>query len=180
MWPLEGEESAFGPLLPEHWSEFFVGIALFLVIWFVVAKFVAPMFEATYAKRADEIAGGIERAEKAQEQAAIALREYQEQLASARQEAAAIREEAKSQAADVAAEIKQQAQADADRLVASAKAQIEAERAQVVRALRGEIGGLATQLAGKIVGESLEDDERARRSVERFLDELESSQAAAK
>jgi F-type H+-transporting ATPase subunit b len=44
----------------------------------------------------------------------------------------------------------------------------------VVQELRSEIGGLATQLAGRIVGESLEDDERARRTVDRFLVELES------
>ena len=39
--------------------------------------------------------------------------------------------------------------------------------------LRSEIGGLATTLASRIVGESLEDDERARRTVDRFLADLE-------
>ena len=41
--------------------------------------------------------------------------------------------------------------------------------------LRSEIGGLATTLAGRIVGESLEDDERARRTVDRFIADLEGS-----
>jgi F-type H+-transporting ATPase subunit b len=36
------------------------------------------------------------------------------------------------------------------------------------------VGTLATDLAGRIVGESLEDDARQRRVVDRFLDELES------
>ncbi|PKQ21678.1 MAG: F0F1 ATP synthase subunit B, partial [Actinobacteria bacterium HGW-Actinobacteria-5] len=84
-----------------------------------------------------------------------------------------IREEARTQAVTLAAEIREQAQADSARLLASAKAQIEAERAQVISQLRSEVGGLATELAGRIVGESLEDDERARRSVERFIAELE-------
>ena len=39
--------------------------------------------------------------------------------------------------------------------------------------LRSEIGGLATTLAGRIVGESLDDDERARRTVDRFIADLE-------
>jgi F-type H+-transporting ATPase subunit b len=47
----------------------------------------------------------------------------------------------------------------------------------VINQLRAEVGGLATQLAGRIVGESLEDDERARRSVDRFIAELESEPA---
>ena len=73
----------------------------------------------------------------------------------------------------LAAEIREQAQADSARMVAAAKAQLEAERAQVISRLRAEVGGLATQLAGRIVGEALDDDERARRSVDRFIAELE-------
>ncbi|MDR1712065.1 MAG: F0F1 ATP synthase subunit B [Propionibacteriaceae bacterium] len=170
MIPLEG----LGPLLPEHISEFVVGIALFALIWFVVAKKIVPMFEDTYAKRAEAITGGMERAEIAQKEAQTALEEYKAQLASAREEAAKIRDEARAQAAQIAAEIKQQAADEAARLVESAKTQIEAERSLAVRSLRGEIGGLATELAGKIVGESLADDAAAQRTVDRFLAELES------
>lgn len=175
MLPLELD---LGPLLPEHLSELFAGIALALVVWWVVAKKVVPVFEKTYAERTEEIAGGIEKAEAAQREAAEALAEYQAQLASARAEAGRIREEAKAQAATLAAEIREQAQADSARMLASAKAQIEAERAQAVARLRTEVGGLATQLAGRIVGESLEDDERARRSVDRFIAELEAQAPA--
>jgi F-type H+-transporting ATPase subunit b len=37
------------------------------------------------------------------------------------------------------------------------------------------VGALATELASKIVGESLEDVARQSRVVDRFLDELEAS-----
>ena len=37
---------------------------------------------------------------------------------------------------------------------------------------------MATTLAGRIVGESLEDEARQRRTVERFLEELEASESA--
>jgi F-type H+-transporting ATPase subunit b len=40
------------------------------------------------------------------------------------------------------------------------------------------VGTLATQLAGRIVGESLEDDERSTRVVDRFLTDLETLQVA--
>jgi F-type H+-transporting ATPase subunit b len=50
-----------------------------------------------------------------------------------------------------------------------------AEREQVVRSLRAEVGTIATQLAERVVGESLEDDARSQRVVERFLAELEAS-----
>lgn len=155
-------------------AELIAGLVLAGIIWLVVAKKVVPMFEATYAERTAEIAGGIEKAEIAQKEAAEALAQYQAQLASGRAEAAQIREEAKAQAAAIAAEIREQAQADSDRILAGAKAQIAAERAQVVAQLRVEVGGLATELAGRIVGESLADSALAARTVERFLADLES------
>lgn len=163
----------FGPLAPEHPEELIVGFVLFVIILVVLWKKVIPAFEKTYEERTAEITGGIEKAESAQAEAAAALAQYQAQLATAREEAGRIREEARTQAVTLAAEIREQAQADSARLLASAKAQIEAERAQVISQLRSEVGGLATELAGRIVGESLEDDERARRSVERFIAELE-------
>jgi F-type H+-transporting ATPase subunit b len=174
MFPLEMD---FGPLVPEHLSEMIAGVVLVLIIYVVVQKKVVPIFEATYAERTAEIAGGIEKAEAAQAQAAAALTEYKAQLAEARSEAAKIREDAKAEATAAAAEIRELASADADRIVASARAQIQAERAQVVAQLRGEIGGLATELAGRIVGESLTKDALARRTVDRFLADLEAQPA---
>ena len=167
------EEISLGPLLPEHLEELFVGIALFLIIWWVMAKKVVPMFEKTYAERTAAIQGGIEKAEKAQLEAAQALDEYKAQLASAREEASRIREEAKTQGASIISDMRSQAQEESTRLLANAKAQIEAERASAVGQLRSEVGGLATTLAGRIVGESLDDDERARRTVDRFIADLE-------
>lgn len=171
------EGISLGPLLPEHPEELVVGIVLFLIIWYVVSKQVVPMFEKTYAERTAAIQGGIEKAEKAQLEAAQALDEYKAQLASAREEASRIREEAKTQGAAIIADMRAQAQEESARLLANAKTQIEAERAAAVGQLRTEVGGLATTLAGRIVGESLDDDERARRTVDRFLAELEANSA---
>ncbi|MGV8910298.1 MAG: F0F1 ATP synthase subunit B [Propionicimonas sp.] len=170
-------EINLGPLLPEELSEIIAGAVLFLLVWWVVAKKVVPVFEETYAARTAEITGGIEKAEAAQIEAAEALAEYRAQLATAKAEAGRIREDARVQAVTLAAEIREQAQADSVRMVAAAKAQIEAERNQVIHQLRSEVGGLATQLAGRIIGESLEDDDRARRSVDRFIAELDNQPA---
>ena len=173
MLPLAGE-SPLGPLLPEHPEELYVGIVLFLIILAVMWKVVVPMFEKTYAERTAAIQGGIQKAEAAQAEAAAALQEYKAQLATAREEASRIREEAKTHGAAIMADMRQQATEESSRLLANAKVQIEAERAAAVGSIRSEIGGLATTLAGRIVGESLDDDERARRTVDRFIADLES------
>jgi F-type H+-transporting ATPase subunit b len=160
------------PLIPAL-PEIIASIVFLLLLWFLIARFVVPRFEETYAARTAAIQGGIEKAEIAQAEAQAALEQYNTQLAEARSEAARIREDAKTQGTQILAELREQAQAEASRIRTQAEAQLQAERAQVMTSLRTEIGGLATTLASRIVGESLEDDERARRTVDRFLADLE-------
>jgi len=69
--------------------------------------------------------------------------------------------------------MREQAQAEARRVTEAAQAQIQAERQQALTALRAEVGTLATELASRIVGESLADTARQNRMVDRFLEELE-------
>ena len=167
-------ETEINPLVP-HVPEIILGVIVIALLFVGVAKFIVPNFEKAYADRTAAIEGGIEEAQAAQKEAKAALDQYTEQLAGARHEAAAIREEAKEQGAQIIAELRAQAQAEAERITSTAHAQIEAERAQVLAQLKGEVGSMATQLAGRIVGESLDDDARQKRTVERFIAELEES-----
>lgn len=160
------------PIIP-HPGELILGLIAFAVlIWVFTAK-VVPALEKVHAERVAAIEGGINQAEQAQREAEEAKRRYEEQLASAKDEANAIREEAKADAAAYAAELRQKAQVDADRIVENAQRQIDAERQQAMIALRGEVGTLATDLAGRIVGESLQDSARQSGVIDRFIAELE-------
>lgn len=160
------------PLLP-HTVEIVLSLVVFGILFFAVRKFVAPKFEEIYTERTKAIEGGLAAAETKQAEADAKLAELEKQLADARHEAARIREEAREQGAAIVAEMREQAQAESTRIVDHGKAQIEAERQQAVTSLRAEVGTLATTLAGRIVGESLDDDERQSRVVERFLADLE-------
>ncbi|GAA3218175.1 F0F1 ATP synthase subunit B [Nonomuraea helvata] len=176
---LLAEEGASNPLIP-HAYELVVGVFSFFVILFVVGKILMPRIQKTLAERTDAIEGGIKRAEEAQAEAQALQQQYRDQLAEARHEAARLREEAREQAAQIKAELREEAQAEARRLVEAAHAQIEADRQAAFSQLRAEIGRLSTDLAGRIVGESLEDEVRQSRIVDRFLDELESSPQAVR
>jgi len=167
---------AENPLAPEP-LEIIMAVIFTLLLWFLIARYVMPVFERTYAERTEAIQGGIEKAERAQAEAQAALEQYRAQLAESRSEAAKIREDAKTQGSQILAEMREQAQAEANRIREAARVQLDAERSQVMNQMRAEIGGLATTLAGRIVGESLDDDERARRTVDRFIADLESRTA---
>ena len=171
-------EGGTNPLVPNPW-EMLVVFAGFAVLMYIVVKYVVPMFEKTFAERAEAIEGGIAKAEKAQAEASAALEEYKQQLHDARAEANRIREEARAEGAQILAELKTKAAAESARITEQAYAQIESERQAAVVSLRSEVGTLATTLAERIVGESLSDDERAARVVDRFLADLETQSAGA-
>ncbi|MFM7776667.1 MAG: F0F1 ATP synthase subunit B [Actinomycetota bacterium] len=167
-------EEGPSPVVP-HPSEIFVGVIAFGILLYLVSKKVVPRFELIFSERTAAIEGGIAKAERAQEDAAKALAQYQAQLANARNEAQAIREEARVQGVSIIEEMRARAFEEASRLTAAAQASIETERQQAIVQLRNEVGNLATELASKIVGEALEDYARQTRIIDRFLSDFEKS-----
>ena len=169
---LADSTASTNPLLPS-WPEFIIGTILFVLVFGAMAKVLLPRIQKTLAERTDLIEGGLNRSEEAQAQAKELLDQYREQLAEARHEASRMRAEAQQQGAQIIAEMREQAQAEGRRITEAAQSQIEAERQQALISLRAEVGKLATDLASRIVGESLTDEARQRRMVDRFLDELD-------
>src|SRR5579875_3376231 len=177
MIPLAADTASYNPLLPS-WPEFIIGTILFLLVFGFLAKLALPRVMKTLDERHDAIEGGINRADEAQAEAERVLQQYRAQLDDARHEAARMREEAREQGAAIIAEMRERAEAEARRITEAAQAHIDAERQQALASLRAEVGSLAAELAGRIVGESLEDEARRSRVVDRFLGELEQRSGA--
>jgi len=169
---LAASSSGQDPLVPSG-AELIIGAICFIVVFGILGKMLMPRITKTLAERTDQIEGGLARSEEAQTEAKELLDQYRQQLADARHEAARLREEAREQGAQIIAEMREQAQQEARRVTEAAQVQIEAERQQALISLRAEVGTLATELASRIVGESLADEARPRRMVDRFLGELD-------
>jgi F-type H+-transporting ATPase subunit b len=147
-------------------------VAFALIIWFL-AKVVIPPINKAMTARQEAIRHQFAELDEAQADARKAEADYKEQLNNAKHEAARIREEAREQGAQIVQEAREKAQAEADRIIEHAHTQIEADRKAAFASLRRDVGSLATTLAGRIVGESMDDDKRQGRVVERFLADLE-------
>jgi F-type H+-transporting ATPase subunit b len=169
---LLADASQQDPLIPSL-PELIIGTICFVLVFGLLGKVFMPRIQKMLAERTELIEGGLARSEEAQSQAKDLLDQYRQQLDDARREAARLREEAREQGAQIIAEMREAAQAEARRITEAAQAQIEAERQQALTSLRAEVGNLATELASRIVGESLADQARQSRMVDRFLDELE-------
>jgi F-type H+-transporting ATPase subunit b len=178
MFYLAQTNGSANPLVPSV-TELIFGFIGFFIIFGLLAKVLLPRIQTTLEQRTDAIEGGLKRADESQAEANQLLEQYRAQLAEARHEAARLREEAKEEGARIKAELRQQGEAERQRLVDSARAQIAADRQQALTSLRTEVGALSIELASRIVGESLEDDARQRRTVDRFLAQLEQQSAGA-
>jgi F-type H+-transporting ATPase subunit b len=173
----EAEAESINPLIPPLYDLVWSAIAFAIIVFFFV-RYALPRIQKTLDERSALIEGGIAKAENAQAEAQAALDSYNRQLAEARAEAAAIREQARADGVQIVAEAKNQASVEAARIVATAQAQIEAERQTALVSLRSEVGTLALDLASGVIGETLSDDKKATRLVDRFLAELEASEGA--
>ena len=168
---LAAEETP-NPFLPPLYDIFWSSVCL-IIIGVYFYKKLLPGMKRVLDERTAKIEGGLNRAEEAEAAAAAALAAHRQALDEARQEASRIREEAHAEGVQIVAESRNRAHAEADRIVANAQRQIEAERQAAVVSLRAEVGGLAAELASRIVGESLLADARRSRVIDRFLDELD-------
>lgn len=165
------------PLLPAVYDIVWSAI-IFVIILIVVVKVALPKYNAIADERALKLQEGLDATAKARQESQKAEARIASELADARAEATKIRDKATSQAQDIVARAQAKAEQEAKRITDTAKRQIEAERAATAESLRAEIGGLATQLAEKIVGEQLKDEALSARVVDRFLDELEKQPAS--
>ena len=97
--------------------------------------------------------------------------EYQAKLASAQTTGDRLVKEAMERGKNREEEIIRQAAKEADAIREKASADIAREKKQAIHDAKNEISSLAMEIAGKVVGESL-DAARQEKLVDSFLEEL--------
>lgn len=150
-----------------------VGLFSFALPFFLLVKVLLPRINKVLAERQDAIEGTAERAGKTALEAAETLAEYRRELAEARHEAARIRQEFMEQGAELLAGIRAEGLREREALITEGQARLAADRVIAETELRGDIVSLATELAGRIVGEPLAGVAGDSDVVDRFFAELD-------
>jgi F-type H+-transporting ATPase subunit b len=166
----EHAEEAPNPILPET-VELIVGGIVFLIVFAVLAKFAFPQLNKMLAARTDKIRGDLEKAEESRRTAEEELAEYRQQLAGAREEANRIIEEGRRTADQLRADLQARAEEEARATVVRAQEEIRAERDRVFQELRQQVAQIAVELAGRVVGRSL-DAEAHERLIDEYIDQV--------
>ncbi len=142
-------------------------IALFLVGGKFLWKPVMKMIE----DRQKEIDDAYAQADMAKKQATQLRSEYEEKLSDAAQTGERMVKEATLRGQARQEEILRKANAEADAIRQKAAADIARQKRKAINDAKDEIAGLAMDIAGKVVGRSLEEKDQAA-LVDEFIDSL--------
>lgn len=145
----------------------------FLIILFVLYRYVWPILSGMASKRQDVIQQQVEDSDEATRNLEDAQRRLESALAEARGEVARIRDTARADAERIREELHEQAEREAERIRQRGEEQLVAMRDQTVRQVRAEIGELMMALTERITVEALSEDERKAATVNQFLDDLD-------
>ena len=121
-------------------------------------------------KRRETIQNDLDQAARTNQEAQAVKAEYETALTGARQESAALVEQARAQAAEKYQTIVAQAQADANAIRAQARADAQAQKDQALSEARNELADLAVLAAAKLLGGTV-DEITDRRILDEWLAE---------
>lgn len=125
-------------------------ITFIFFVWFCYA-FVWSALRQAMEQREQQIADGLEAADRASRDLELAQDKVAQQLREAKQEASVIIEAANKRAAQIVDEAKEQAREEGNRLKVSAQAEIELEVNRAKEHLRQQVAVLAIAGAEKIL-----------------------------
>ena len=157
---------------------FVVELAAFVIVLAVLWRYVVPPVQQAMSARQETARKLVSDREEASQLLAKAQAAYQTAMAGARHEAAQLRAQAEQQRREIVAGASAEAEAGVAQVISRGQAQVAAERRLAIGQLKTDLGHLAVELAEKIVGEALADNQRQERLIERFLSQLEEEASA--
>lgn len=144
----------------------------FLVLLFILWKFLYRPFLAKMEERSQAIQKSLEEAQAARTEAQRQRAEHAAKIQASHAEAQAIRAAALKEAADEQRRLVEAARAEAARLVESAKTEMDQDIRRAKQELRQEVSDLAIAVAEVLIKKSLRDEDH-RRIVQDALGRME-------
>ena len=174
-----GQVLAAGAHEPEAAPSIFTGdlgnifwtLATFLAVVVVLGKFAWPPILDALQKREEFIRDSLQQAKTDRESAEARLKEFEQRLQSAREEATGIVEEGRRDAEVVKRVIEATARQEAGAMLERAKREIGIARDTAVRDLYDLSGELATNIASRIIRREV-DSAAHERLISESIDEL--------
>ena len=152
---------------------FVVELAAFIIVLGVLWRYVIPPVQQAVNARQELARKLMSDRQEAKQLLEKAQTAYKTAMSDARHEAAQLRAQAEEQRREIVEGASTEAEARVTEIISRGRARLVAERRQAIRQLKAELGNLAVELAEKILGEALGDDQRQKRLIDRFLSHIE-------
>ncbi len=159
-------------------ATFFVELAAFLIVLYVLGRYVLPYISKPLEQRQATIRQALEDAEEAKRRAEEAEEQYRQAINEARTQARAVVDEANRLAEQLRAEKRQQADREYELVLSRARQDIDAQVRQATERLRLQVGDLAVSVVEKVIGDGL-DPNTHQSLIDRTIAEVEAQTDAA-
>ena len=147
---------------------FIAQIAHLFIQAYLIKRFLFKPINEILEKRKAMADAQIEDAKKDRTEAAAMKAEYEKDMAEARSKASDILTNAQKTAAAQSEEILQEAAAQAAAMKEKAANDIEQEKRKAVTQIRDEIGGIAMDIAGKVIEREINEEDH-RKLIDEFI-----------
>jgi F-type H+-transporting ATPase subunit b len=170
--PLLAQEGESKPgLLALQGGLMFWTLVVFVLVFFVLSRFLFPMILGAVKAREQALIDAIDAAKKDRDDAAALLEEHRKQIEAARNEAQRYIAEGRAQAEKMKSEMLEATHVQQAELLERARRDIDAEKSKAIDELRREAIDLALAGAGKVIEKNL-DDAQNRKLVESYLSSI--------
>jgi len=166
--PLAAEENPFALVVDPYWI--LVSIIQFLILYWLLRRFLWGPVTRTLDDRARRIREGLDLAEASKRERERMRQEVEELLTQARRDAAAIAERTTKAAEAAAADLRSQAKVEAERIRERGAADAQHLHDQALAQLRSEVAGMVILATSRILGREI-SPEQHKALIERSLDE---------
>lgn len=170
--PAEGGDGgkSGGLFESDPWPYVF-NLAMFLILFGILAKFVWPKILEGLQARETKQREDLTKAEQAAAEAQKALEQNKDQLAEARKEAQSIVDNARAESEKLATRLRDQAEKDVAQMKERATQEIRSAQEQALSEIYSEAASISTQIAGRILRREINADDQ-RQLVDDSLREL--------
>jgi F-type H+-transporting ATPase subunit b len=141
------------------WQVALAHVVNFLLVLWLLNKFVFGPLQKKLKERRQEIQSGVEDARAAEKKLQKAKQRREEILENAQKQRQEILSEARERAASVKEQAQKQAEKKAESMLADARKQIEKKRAQMKDELREHTGDLVISAAEKLLQREVNEDD---------------------
>lgn len=148
---LASEEGGTQNFLIPNGTFFFV-LAIFLIVLGVIAKFVVPPIQKVLGERERMVAKTAEDNRQAAAQEAAAEADYNKELATARSEAAGIRDLARAEGREVIDDFKARANEEVSGTLQQANDELKLQSDAIAPTLNSSVETLSATLASRVLG----------------------------